>query len=984
MASPSQSLSFDGRLLAIEELFRQHQNQAAITDLSLLTEAEFAASEHELGLFLLLQAEKSYIEGHYRQAIESGLKAARILADLPLNRRYGAVQRHLSKSYSAVGDLRNADIRARDALAAFRRASDQVGQVDSLNELGRVAFIRSEYRMALGFLTEALELVQNNPRKRLQIVGNIGRIRLQLGEWPEAETALTEALSYSEAHNEEFSQAANLLSLGYLALRRRQFALASKQLDKAHVVITRIDAKREAIIYLEYAGELAYEKGEYFRAKAILNDAYSKGTLLAPNSALISQTVRRLAEVELALDNVGEAMKYAQKALDLSIELGEKAEIAMAKHAIARVFAAQNKQDDANEYIRQALDLLRELGDPYEYARAHVSFIDILMTDRNASREHVRSVGEQAIRLFKQLKSEYWIAETEFRTGMLSCQGGDLGSGFRHLSRAERIFSALDESARVRAVNRLLTTLSEQAVALSISSENEYKIFGNLFTPAEYSQIKEGELKNILEIVRVRTGSDRAIMLAQEAGQRVLVSTFDMTPSGEQKFKAGFERLVGQEISKTRPTLLIDCRRDPFIKELFAEMPVVVACILVVPFTLSDGSSGFLYLDKLTNTNSINTFSQVELNFAVGFSDLIAYKFTEFQKNRLLEDNRRLTTQLMEKVAFPNIITQNREMLDILAQVRQIVNSNISVSIEGETGCGKDLLARAIHFNSDRKESRFISVNCAALPETLLESELFGYHRGAFTGADRDKAGLFEEANGGTFFLDEIGDMPLNVQAKILRVLENKEIVRLGETQPRKVDVRVISATNRDLKELMASGQFRQDLYYRLSALSFRLPPLRERKEDIPLLIANLLSGSGKRLHPAALQKLIAYDWPGNIRELDNEIKKLVLLSGDAEEIGTNLLSTRIDSSACVAPVPITHSSNGNGNGNGSEVTFSESFTLYDYLNNHERRFIMKAMQESGGVKKHAAARLNIPESTLRLKLKQHNIDPDQFAEKQQ
>jgi transcriptional regulator with PAS, ATPase and Fis domain len=309
-------------------------------------------------------------------------------------------------------------------------------------------------------------------------------------------------------------------------------------------------------------------------------------------------------------------------------------------------------------------------------------------------------------------------------------------------------------------------------------------------------------------------------------------------------------------------------------------------------------------------------------------------------------------------------------MLELLAQVRQVVNSSISISIEGETGSGKDLLAKAIHFNSNRREKRFISVNCAALPETLLESELFGYKRGAFTGADRDKSGLFEEADGGTFFLDEIADMPLSIQAKILRLLEEQEIVRLGETVSRKVDVRIISATNKDLKEQMGAGLFRQDLYYRLTALTFRLGPLRERREDIPLLVTHFLEDSGKKVSPEVMRMLVSYDWPGNVRELENEIKKLVLLTGDRELIECDTVSGKIssvgrddDHSSLATTEPV------------EDLAFSQTYSLYDYLAGVEKRFIVKAMKEKAGVKKHAAALLNMPESTLRLKIKQYDID---------
>jgi transcriptional regulator with PAS, ATPase and Fis domain len=266
-------------------------------------------------------------------------------------------------------------------------------------------------------------------------------------------------------------------------------------------------------------------------------------------------------------------------------------------------------------------------------------------------------------------------------------------------------------------------------------------------------------------------------------------------------------------------------------------------------------------------------------------------------------------------------------------------------------------------------------VNCAALPETLLESELFGYKRGAFTGADRDKPGLFEEADGGTFFLDEIADMPLNIQAKILRVLEEKELVRLGETSPRKVDVRIISATNKNLKEELTAKTFRQDLYYRLTALTFRLPPLRERKEDIPLLVNHFLQESGRKMSAESMKHLVAYDWPGNVRELDNEVKKLVLLAGTSDEIQPEILSNKIFSGS--SDENDFDSFRGFSTGDDDDVIFDERYSLYDYLSAHEKRFIIRALVERNGVKKHAAALLNIPESTLRLKIKQYGIDLD-------
>ncbi|MEA3296348.1 MAG: sigma 54-interacting transcriptional regulator [candidate division Zixibacteria bacterium] len=971
----SPKIIIDKRLLSVEDQFCQRQYPAALQELKALNQSEFDTSKHELGLYFLLIADGNFYEGNYRKAVEYGLSATRILAGFPMNRRYGRVQLVLSKAYYAVGDMKNAEIRARDALAAYRRASETHGQVDSLNQLAGIAYVRCDYSSSASFLEEALAMVTDNPRRVTQLTGNLGRTRIRTGQWAQAESDLVTSIKSNREGRHEISEAMNLLSIGYLQLRRQQYTQSQRSLDKALDVVSRLDLKRERVIYLEYSGELAYEKGDIFRAKAILNEAYNKAMMLAPGSALVSQSSRRLAEVELALDNFEEAMKYGQKALELSTMIDEKLEIGLSRRAIARVFLAKSDFESALEHINRAIELLREVNDPYELARTLLVQAEICMAVGSDETEKIRLMLKGAYRLFKKLKLSFWMYESDFKTGVFICQRGDLAGGFRKLSRAEKGFSSLEANVKVRAVSKFLRSLSEQAVALSISEENEFKIFGNLITPAEYSNLKSSEMDTILQVLLKKTGGDRALIYAPDSDGEPLISSFPFDFRQTERFTENFGNLLGEEINLDKPTLILDCRRDPFINGLFSGLSDIVSTVIVLPFKTSETSTGYLYLDRLSGNNGLNPFNQTGLNFAVGFSDLIAFKWTELQKNQLAEDNRRLKSQLMQQAAFPNILTRNPEMLRLLSQVRQVVDSNISITIEGETGCGKDLLASAIHYNSSRRDKRFVSVNCAALPESLLESELFGFKRGAFTGADRDKSGLFEEADGGTFFLDEIADMPLSIQAKVLRIMEEKEIVRLGETVARKVDVRIVSATNGDLRELMSSGKFRQDLFYRLSAMTFRLPPLRDRKEDIPLLVNHFLDGSGKSIGPNIMKLLVAYDWPGNVRELDNEVKKLVLLAGDDDEIKHEIISDRLLAAAgCDSDLDRNYE-DGCSSPAFDKITFTERYGLYDYIATHEKGFIVWALKQKHGVKKHAAALLNIPESTLRLKIKQYGID---------
>ncbi len=255
-------------------------------------------------------------------------------------------------------------------------------------------------------------------------------------------------------------------------------------------------------------------------------------------------------------------------------------------------------------------------------------------------------------------------------------------------------------------------------------------------------------------------------------------------------------------------------------------------------------------------------------------------------QKRMMEENRFLKEELGEKYSFHNIIGKSKEMQLIFQLIRQIAASQSNVLIEGESGTGKELVARALHFNSTRSQRPFVAINCSAVPETLLESELFGYAKGAFTDAKTSKQGLFEVADGGTLFLDEISSMPVSLQAKILRVLQDGEIRPLGHTITRKVDVRIITATNKDLESAIEEGIFREDLYYRLNVISVVLPPLRKRREDIPILAQHFLKHfadvNGKNIQgfePAAMSFLMNVQWKGNVRELENTIERAVVLS---------------------------------------------------------------------------------------------------------
>jgi transcriptional regulator with PAS, ATPase and Fis domain len=312
-------------------------------------------------------------------------------------------------------------------------------------------------------------------------------------------------------------------------------------------------------------------------------------------------------------------------------------------------------------------------------------------------------------------------------------------------------------------------------------------------------------------------------------------------------------------------------------------------------------------------------------------------------------------------------------MTEVFQLMESAAASPIAVLIQGETGTGKELVARGIHRASARANEPFVAVNCAALPETLLESELFGHRRGAFTGATQDQRGLFEAASGGTILLDEIGEMPAAMQAKMLRVLQEGEVTPVGERQPRKVDVRVISATNRDLAAEVARRSFRDDLFYRLGAFPIRVPALRERRQDVPLLTQRFVAAAAERhrkrvpgVAPAALDLLTRFDWPGNVRELQNEIERAVALARDDEILGPERFSPKLRAAATTAPAESGAAPPAAPSAGSSELR--EARTAF------EVQFITRVLREQGGNISRAARALGISRVALQKKMKEYGL----------
>ena len=500
-------------------------------------------------------------------------------------------------------------------------------------------------------------------------------------------------------------------------------------------------------------------------------------------------------------------------------------------------------------------------------------------------------------------------------------------------------------------------------------------------------------LSRVFQILHDILRMDRAtLVLLDPHRQRLEIkASYGLTIEEEQRGIYGLSEGICGQIFQTRsPCVVPDINSEPlFLNRTGARTTIKKDQIsfIGVPVLMAQKPVGVLTVDRLFGPE---TSFKEDVSFLSVLATLISQFIALHQaiarkEKRLVEENRSLKAELHGRFNRHYIIGQSRPMQEVFATIEKVAPSRATALLLGESGTGKELVARAIHEASPRRNKNFIKINCAALPENLLESELFGHEKGAFTGAAASRAGRFELADGGTLFLDEIGELPLSLQAKLLRVLQERQFERLGGTRTLEVDVRIIAATNVNLEDAVARGAFRNDLYYRLNVLPFHLPPLRERKSDIPILLNHFLRASIERndkeveLSQEALDVLMHYNWPGNVRELQNLIERLVILTDRSilypsdlpKEIGNPLTKETTSTS----PARISDSLQGHD----SNVSRSSQSALHS-LEDLERAEIKAALVRNGWVQARAARDLGLTQRQIGYRIKKFNLDRPEFA----
>jgi transcriptional regulator with GAF, ATPase, and Fis domain len=478
----------------------------------------------------------------------------------------------------------------------------------------------------------------------------------------------------------------------------------------------------------------------------------------------------------------------------------------------------------------------------------------------------------------------------------------------------------------------------------------------------DLNAVFEGLSEAIFELLARAT--HMAIDLADEPDGRMNTVYARARTGASERFQ--LSRSVVRRVMRDKAAVLVSNAAEDLRTE--SVMRAQITSTLGVPLWEGDSIRGVIQCDNREGRGFFNDADLDMLTVLAGQATLAIENARLVQRLRLAEEKLRGEVKYLktreEKRRFADIIGESNAMRDIFRQLEKVIDTRATVCIEGETGTGKEVIASAIHYQGKRREKLFVAQNCAAVPENLLESELFGHKKGAFTGADHDKKGLFEIADGGSMFLDEIGEMSLGLQAKLLRVLQEGTIRPVGGTQPKSIDVRIICATNRSLEKEVERGTFRQDLFYRLRVFPLRLPPLRERREDVPLLVEHFLRKYTAEMNkpvagitPEAMDQLQAYSWPGNIRELENEVQRTVIQCDPGGFITPDMLAPAVRKVegllGRVAP---------------------KKGTLKDMMEEIERWLLQEALREHGGNKTKTAETLGITREGLHKKLAKYGM----------
>jgi transcriptional regulator with GAF, ATPase, and Fis domain/Tfp pilus assembly protein PilF len=863
----------------------------------------------------------------------------------------GHIYAALSRVYRTISEYPIARDYAQRALESFRQNGDWRGLAESYFGVGVADIQEGNYEPGLENLEQALKLIGDRPAAYMlgRTYANMAGACWFLKRPQEGIDYLKKAITYYERTDHKTNAADGYNNLGINLILIGQWDRAQEALERAFALATEVDERGAKVpMILDSLGELHMLRGDLDQAKDYLIRAVALANENG-NKWYAAQALRTLARCYVAIEDPASALEQAREALSLAEIIGDRQAICESRLIAAEAYLQTRELDECARELQfvadHTTDSATDLGFTGEAHRLN-GMLNMAQGDNAAAAQHFGS----SVSIFDMLGDRYRAARAHLELGrayatILPERAGE------HLSRALNTFRELGARVDLARAEEELRDLARSTP----EKNQEQSALTQLLTLrlAEAVASRELLLRELAAVMRQETGAQRVIITEKgERNEPRVVIAIGCTPADSIKIAGELNEINEED------------QRERYAKKHDVEL---------IPLKSSNAPPAMLYLAPRNRSRLPKGVVLEPLLRVVELGMDVCALRAGAQKSGSHENSDELAgTSLM-----PGFIHSSPAMTQLVEEVHKIRSSDVTVLVTGESGTGKELVARAIHAISSRRAKVFVPFNCTAVPKELSEGYLFGYRRGAFTGAVADSHGVIRTAAGGTLFLDEVGDLPLDVQPKLLRFLQEGEIQPLGEQRPSKVDVRIIAATNTDLEEMVAQGRFREDLYYRLNVIRLRVPPLRERRSEIPTIVnyyVNHYSAKFGRkdiqITPQAVDLLMVSDWPGNVRQLCNEIQRTVARAEDGTIITPEQLSPELKRTSS----PTTPSATASIASLPSSTLQGPGGTLADALAEVERRMISDALRRHGGNISRAARELGLTRRGLYLKLERHEL----------
>lgn len=862
----------------------------------------------------------------------------------------GAIQAALARVYRSISEYPIARDYSQRALDSYRKTGDWRGLSEAYFGIALADMCEGRYEAALENFEHALKLVGDRQASYLlgRIYSNMSGSCWFLKRPQEGIRYLEKAIGYYERTEHKAQAADGYNNLGINLILTGQWDRAQEALERALELSSQGERNVKLPMYLDSLGELLMLRGDLEESKSYLVRAVRLATENG-NRWYAGQALRTLSRCCLVMNDSAEALQKGKDALALAEQIGDRQAICESLLLIAEAYLGSGDPDQCATNLKKLTDLTTDSATDLGFAGEAQRLAGLLAMAQSDPALAAQHFG-RSVSIFELLGDRYRTARAHYELGRAYIVAQPERAA-EHLSRATNTFRQLGARIDLERANQAIAGLDRTAP----QEQHERSALTQLLTLrlAEAVASRELLLRELAAVIRQETNAQRVAIFepGEEDRTRVLVAhgcTKDESARLAAEIGALNSDAERQQLARKRDAAIIPLRSTN----------ATPATLFISPAELAHLPGGISFEPLLR---------VVELGM-----DVCALRARAQTGQSHDEQSALAGTSLM-----PGFIHSSPAMTRLVEEVHKIRSSDVTVLVTGESGTGKELVARAIHAISSRRDKVFVPFNCTAVPKELSEGYLFGYRRGAFTGAVSDSPGVIRTAAGGTLFLDEIGDLPLDVQPKLLRFLQEGEIQPLGEQRPSKVDVRIIAATNTDLEEMVAQGRFREDLYYRLNVIRLRVPPLRERRSEIPTIVnyyINHYSAKfGRRdvqITPPAIDLLMVSDWPGNVRQLCNEIQRIVARAEDGAVLTPEQLSPELTQMSA----PRSPAGSITQIGSISPATNMENVTLADALGEVERRMIADAMRRHSGNISRAARELGLTRRGLYLKLERHAL----------